>query len=240
MKLSAVCLSLLLLAVPALADTAVTEIRLGTPPPPPATIDRAKVKAVEHFLAARQQASTNRKRVGEVRRLMAVSPSPDEATLLGDRGTALTAFDFQNEAIESASSGRFEVPVYLLFANPKGEVVESRSERLTFSRRGDSYVCSALQATDVIVWWPDAVSDAAISLGVAEEYMRAQAFLAEAASDRTRALAYSLADVQKSDNGAVIVQCLRFESDRGKRGFAVNDAPIVLTRSGGMIRIESN
>lgn len=240
MKRSAVCLSLLLLAVPALADTAVTEIRLGTPPPPAAPIDPAKVKAVERFLVARQQASVSRKKTAEVRRLMAVSPAPGEVALFGDRGVAITAFDFQNEAVEPRGSGRFEVPVYLIFANSKGEVVESRSERLTFSRRGDSYVCSALQATDVIVWWPDAVSDAANSLGVAEEYMRAQSFLAEASRGRTRTLAYSLADVQKADNGTVVVQCLRFESDRGKRGFAVNDAPIVLTRSGGMIRIESN
>jgi hypothetical protein len=88
---------------------------------------------------------------------------------------------------------------------------------------------------------PDSVRDAAQSLGAAEEYMRAQSLLSGARSGGTRTLAYSLADIQRTSSGKVVVQCQRFSSEMGKRGFEVNDDPIVLSRAAdGLIRVESN
>jgi hypothetical protein len=245
MRYAAVSLALSLLAAAATpparaSEPPPTEIRLGDLAAPPEAADPAQVRAVERLLAARQRASASRGRAAEARQWIDTRPRVDDTTLFGARGSFLTAFDFPDGAILPLGSARFEVLAYLLFANPDGQVTESRTERLTFTRRDASWICTDLLVTETIVWWPETVRDAAGSLGAAEEYARAQSFLTKERSGDRRALAYSLADVQKS-GGKVVVQCLRYASDLGKRGFTVNDSPIVLTRAAdGMIRVESN
>jgi hypothetical protein len=245
MKRLLLVITLLLLAAPAVASSTapqpgLADIVLGTPSTPAAQADPAQVKAVERFLAARQEGSIHRKRQDEARRLMAMKARPSEETLFGPRGATITAYDFENESIEAFDRTHFQVPVYTILANPDGQVVSSRTEMLTFVRNDGGWLCSDLHPIDSIQWWPAALSDAAKSLGAGEEYMRAQSFLREARSQDRQALAYSLADIQRTDD-RVVVQCLRFASDVGKRGFEINDTPIVLSRSAdGLIRIESN
>jgi hypothetical protein len=236
---------LLLLAAPAVASTAapqpgLADIVLGAPSPPPAQADPAQVKAVDRFLAARQEGSIHHKRQDEARRLLAMKARPSQEILFGPRGTTISAYDFENESIEAMDRSHFRVPIYMIVANPDGQVVESRTEMLTFERADDGWRCSDLRSIDFIQWWPESLSDAASSQGAAEEYMRVRAYLRETRSHDRQALAYSLADIERTDD-RVVVQCLRFASDVGKRGFRVNDTPIVLSRSAdGLIRIESN
>ncbi len=239
MKLASVLCSLLLFVSSALAQPGVTEIRLGTPAPVPAPIDKAKVKAVEHFLAARQAGSTDRSVASRARSLLRTKERVDDATAFGPKGSILAAFDFHDEAIEAAPPGRFRVSVFLLFANPAGQVVESRDEELIFSKAGDTYACEALRVTNTIVWSQEQVLEAARSLGASRELDEAQRYVQSTAS-KSRRVAYSLADVQKGADGKVVVQCLRFKSDPGRRGFDVTTAPIVLSRSDDSVRVEPN
>lgn len=240
MKVLRILCILALCAVPALADPDVTEIRLGTPPPPEEPVDPAKVRAVEGFLAARQVGSLNRDHVSPARALTHTTERLDDATLFGPKDATLAAFNFENESIVPVGFGHFSVSVYLLFANGSGQVVESRDEELVFSHEGDRYVCTFLHAVNVITWTQDGVRAEAASLGAASEFERAERYLADGALGHERLTTYSLADVQKEAGGRVVVQCLRFRSDPGKRGFQVSSTPIVLYRSDDSIRIESN
>ena len=239
MKLAPVLCSLLLFASSAFAEPGVTEIRLGAPDPAPTPVDKAKVNAVERFLAARQTGSIDRDLAPRARSLLRTKERVDDPTLLGPKGSILAAFDFHDEAIEAAAPGRFHVSVFLLFANPAGQVVESRDETLTFSKAGDSYICEALRVTNTIVWSQEEVLEAARSLGASRELDEAQRYVQSTAS-KSRRVAYSLADVQKGADGKVVVQCLRFKSDPGRRGIDVSTAPIVLSRSDDSVRVESN
>jgi hypothetical protein len=228
-------------ASPAATDPGLTQIQLGSTPPAPSPADPAKVRAVERLLAARQDGSLNRKQTAEARRLVSTKERAGDDLLFGDPGSSIAAFDFQNDAIEAPDAGHFEVPVYILFANPDGQVVASRSEIIVFTRREAAWVCTGLYSMEVMAWLPEPVRDSAQALGAAEEYMRAQTFLRDMRSGGRRTLSYSLADIQKTSEGKVVVQCFRFASNLGKRGFDVNDAPIVLTRAAdGLIRVESN
>lgn len=239
MKLTPVLCSLLLFASSAFAEPGVTEIRLGTPAPVPAPVDKAKVKAVERFLAALQTGSIDRDLASRARSLLKSKQRIDDATLFGPKGSVLAAFDFHDEAIEGATPGHFRVSVFLLFANPAGQVVESRDEELTFAKVGDTHVCEALRVTNTVVWSQEGVLETARSLGASRELDEAQRYLESTATKSSR-VAYSLADVQKDASGKVVVQCLRFKSDPGRRGFDVTTAPIVLSRSDDSVRVESN
>jgi hypothetical protein len=240
MKLAPVLCSLLLFAPSAFAEPGVTEIRLGAPAPAPAQVDKAKVKAVERFLAARQTGSTDRELGERARALLRTKARVDDATLFGPKGSTLAAFDFHDEAIEPAAPGRFRVSVFLLFADAAGQVVESRDEELTFAKAGDTYVCEALRVTNVIVWSQIEVLETARSLGASKELKEAQRYLRESSAGKNARVAYSLADIQKNADGRIVVQCLRFKSDPGRRGFDVTTAPIVLSGSNDSIRVEPN
>ncbi|HKW51132.1 MAG TPA: hypothetical protein VJQ53_05295 [Candidatus Eisenbacteria bacterium] len=240
MKRAPLLCSLLLFATSAFAEPGVTDIRLGTPAPAPAPVDGAKVKAVERFLAARQTGSVDRDLASRARALLRTKERVDATTLFGPEKSTLAAFDFHDEAIEPAGSGRFHVSVFLLFANDAGQVVESRDEELTFARAGDSYFCEGLRVTNRVEWSQADVLEAARSLGASRELDEAQRYLRQSATGKSARVAYSVADVQKNADGSIVVQCLRFKSDPGRRGFAVTTAPIVLSRSDDSIRVEPN
>jgi len=240
MKLAPLLCSLLLFAPSALAEPGVTEIRLGAPSPAPAPVDKAKVKAVERFLAARQTGSINRGLASRARALLSTKERLDDAALFGPKGSILAAFDFHDEAIEPAGAGRFRLSVFLLFANATGQVVESRDEELTFAKAGDSYVCGAIRVTNVIAWSQAEVLETARTLGASKELEEAQRYLRESSAGKNAQVAYSLADIQKNADGRIVVQCLRFKSDPGRRGFDVTTAPIVLSRSDDSIRVGPN
>jgi len=240
MKHAPLLCSLLLLASSAFADPDVTDIRLGTAAPPPATADKAKVKAVERFLAARQAGNADRALASKARALLRTKERVDDATLLGPKASVLAAFDFHDEAIEPEGAGKFRVSVFLLFASETGQVVESRDEELTFSRAGDSYLCEGLRVTNRVEWSQTDVLEAARTLGASRELDEAQRYVRQSTTGKAARVAYSFADVQKNADGRIVVQCLRFKSDPGRRGFDVTTAPIVLSRSDDSIRVEPN
>lgn len=242
-------LVLLVAALPAFAETdpgsdsagAPTEIVLGdvSPPPPPAP-DDFRVQAVERFLAKRQDGSLARS-VDRAAKLEAMAPKEATAEeLYGPAGSRLIAFDFMPEAIESERAGRFRIPVYLLFADATGEVVESRDESLDFSEANGAWACVSRRTTAAMTWSSDGVLDEAKSLGVSEELGKAEKHLRDWTAGRKDGLAYSVADIGKDAGGRVVVKCLRFSAEVGRRGFEVKSDPLVLSREQGVLRIESN
>lgn len=240
MKLASMALTLLISAAPALADSVATEIRLGTPPPEAPKVDRSKISAVERFLAARQAGSVDRDQASRARALLRTKDRPDDAVLFGPKGATLAAFDFHDDAIAPEGSGLFAVSVFLLFANESGQVVESRDEDLFFSRDADGYVCTILRPTNVIAWGQEGVREAAARLGATQELDRAQRHLTESVGGKNQRSSYSLAEVQRGADGKVVVQCLRFRSEPGKRGYEVRTSPIILSKSADSIRVESD
>ena len=168
----------------------------------------------------------------------AAEPIGDEV-LFGRKGQTIAAFDFHDESIETSESGGFRISVYLLFSDSNGRVVESRDETLTFSKHGRTYDCTALRAVNVIAWGQEGVLEAARTLEATRELVRAERSLHALPTVRTRILAYSLADVERSTDGKVVVQCLRFQANLGKRGFDVTTTPLVVTRDDS-VQIESN
>jgi hypothetical protein len=245
MRLLRLPLALLLAAAPAFAGSdpassgAVTEIRLGTAPAAPAPPDPARLRAVERFLAARQAASAARASGGSARM---TSPTPKGASaedLYGTRDRRLVAFDFYDAALDPVGAGRFEATVYLLFADATGQVVESRHERLVFAGGSGGWSCVKLLLETSIEWDSATIQEAAASQGLSEEFAKARAHLASWSSG-DRALAYSVADVTKSPDGRVVVSCLRFAADSGRRGFDVRQEPVVLSRDRAGVRVESH
>src|SRR5881396_974053 len=190
MKLAPVLCSLLLFAPSAFAEPGVTEIRLGAPPPAQASVDKAKVKAVEQFLAARQAGSTDRGLASRARALLRTKARLDDAALFGAKGSVLAAFDFHDEAIEPAGAGRFRVSVFLLFADAAGQVVESRDEELTFAKAGDTHICEGLRVTNRVEWSQTDVLEAARSLGATRELDEAQRYLRQSVAGKGARVAY--------------------------------------------------
>ncbi len=119
-------------------------------------------------------------------------------------------------------------------------MVESRDESFLFAGTGGAWACVSRQTTASMSWDSDGVLDTAVSLGVSDELRPARTQLRDRTSGRRQGLAYSVADVAKERDGRVVVQCLRFTADPGRRGFGVDSAPLVLTRDGGKLRVESN
>lgn len=244
MRLFSLSLLVLLAAVPAPAgvdaSTPSNEIRLGEAPPPPPAVDPSRVNAVERFLAARQAGSAARAK-GRPVKLSAIAPKGATAEeLYGPKEARLIAFDFKNEGIEPAGAGRFQATVYLIFAGEAGQVVESRDESLLFSGKPGAWSCVSRRTTASMSWESDGVLDTADLLGVSEELREARAHLRDWTAGGRQGLAYSVADVKKERDGRVVVECLRFTSDPGRRGFDVDSAPLVLTRDRGAPRVESN
>jgi len=231
---------LLLTAATALsgAEPEITEIRLGEEPPAPPKPNRSIVNAVERFLAARQDASIDRSLAGQARALLGTKV--DDDVLLGPPETSLVAFDFHDDAVEALGSGRYRVTAYLLFSDATGQIVESRDETLVFSSREEGAICTELKTTNVIAWSQEGISEAAKTIGASLELERANRYLREGSREGDRLLAYSVADVTRDTGGKVLVQCLRFKSQAGKRGFEVSASPLVLTRTADSIRVETN
>jgi hypothetical protein len=216
-----------------------TEIRIGEGASPHAPNDRVRAEAVEGFLAARQEGSIHPSMTAGARSMVqSVEPIRDEV-LFAHKGQTIAAFDFHDESIETAAYGGFQVSVYLLLADSDGRVVESRDETLTFSERGGSTVCTGLRAVNVIAWGQEGVLETARSLEASHELDRAEHFLHTIAEERTHILSYSLADVERGADGKVVVQCLRFQANLGKRGFDVTTPPLVVSR-GDSVQVESN
>ncbi len=232
-------LILALLAAPAFAGPDDFDIRLGTAPPPPAPADPARVKAVENFLAARQVGSHEASKRAAARALL--TAKADDETLFGPPAATLAAYDFHDASIEDEGRSAFSVSVYLLFANRDGVVVESRDEILDFSARGQrGYVCTSIAPTSVITWDAGGVAKTADEIGAADALARADNVLHAWTTRERGEAAYSLADIWKTEDGRVLVQCLRFTAQRGRRGFDAQDSTLVLKKDGAGYSVDSN
>lgn len=216
-----------------------TEIRIGVDAPPPPPDDRDASDAVERFLAARQQGSIDPTLRADARGMLHGKPAVSDENLFGKTGQSIAAFDFHDESVQMDESGNFEVSVYLLLAGAEGRVVESRDETLSFQRIGDDYACTAVRPTNVISWGEAQVLETARSLEASGALDRAEHYLQAKAGERTHILAYSLSDVERDGNGRVVVQCLRFQANLGKRGFDVTTTPLVVNRDDS-VQVESN
>ena len=228
-------------AAPAVsAEPAPFEVNLGKAPPPPPKVDPAKVRAVERFFAARQSASLDGARKAEARRMLSAAAEVDESTLVGAKGHRLVAFDFHDAAIEPEGAGRFAVSVYLLFADREGRVTESRDERLRFSGERGAFVCTSLKPTNVMIWDSADIERSADSLQARDALGRAEEFLHAWAQRQQQASAYSIEDIYRADAGKLLIPCLRFTAELGKRGYEVIDLPLVASKGPGGIRVESS
>ena len=220
------------------ADKAISEIRLGKPPLPAPKADPVTARAVERFLAARQSASVDRSRDAAARRLIGAAAKVDAATLAGSPGRTLLAFDFRDGAIERMGTGRFRVPVYLLFADRQGRIVESRDEVLTFTGGAGGYLCTSLKMTSVMSWDSAEAAKSASRLGARDALERGNEFLLDWAKRQTRPAGYSIEDVYAAGAARVLIPCLRFSSDFGKRGYDVVDSPLIMRRGPRGYRLE--
>ncbi len=225
---------------PAVEEDAPFDIRLGHGPAPPPKPDPALVRATEQFLAARQTASLDRSREAAVRRLMGGSAKVDAEKLLGNKEWTIVAFDFQDAAIEPKGPGRFGVPVYIVFADWKGRVAETRDEMLVFSGGRGSYVCVGLQPASALSWNSVEAADAADRLGARDALEGADRFLRGWVRSQSGPCAYSIEDVYPAGPGRILVPCLRFTSRFGKRGYEVLDSPLVLSRGPQGYRLEAS
>lgn len=233
--------ALLLAASTAWADADVPVIRLGQAPPAPPAADPAKVKAVERFLADRQEASGNRVLAAALRRDLAAKRQIDDDLLVGPRGATLLAFDFEDAdvPVRGARASRFTLPVHLLFAKTDGQVVETRTERLTFVAAGGGWRCADIVPTNVVTWDDSESLDAAKAAGIGAQIDALKEHLRRAAR-RDRSVAYSLSDVDRAPDGRVTVRCLRYSAEPGRRGFDIENQAVVLVKQDGSYRIDSN
>ena len=221
-----------------LAAPGPTEIRLGKAATAAAKADPAQVRAIERFFAARQTASLDRTRLLAARRML-MGITVDDATLAGDPGTVLAAFDFTDGAIERLANGRFRVSVYLLFADRQGKVVRSRDEILTFaSGPGGTATCIALKPASDMRWDAEVVARTAARLHVSQALERADEFLQGWATRQTSLAAYSIEDVYPTGVNRVMIPCLQFSAQPGKRGYDVVDTPIMMRRGSKGFEVE--
>jgi|GEM_PF-2267908 len=220
------------------AGSAPTEIRLGKASQPAPQADPAQVRTVERFMTARQSASLDRTKLPAARRWLTGAVQVDANTLAGEPGQTLVAFDFPDGAIERQTDGRFRVSVYLLFADRQGKVVQSRDELLTFTGKAGAFVCAALKTTNVMHWDSDEVVKSAARLHSSQALDVAEQSLRSWASQQTRVAAYSIEDVYPAGIGQIMVPCLKFSAEFGKRGYDVADVPIMMRRGSKGYQIE--
>jgi hypothetical protein len=97
-----------------------------------------------------------------------------------------------------------------------------------------------MKTTGSMEWDQAAVADAADRLQARDALARAEGVLHAWAGRQQGGAAWSVADVVKSADGRVHVQCLRFTAGRGRRGFDARDTTLVLVRDGEGYRIDSN
>jgi hypothetical protein len=232
-------LALLPLLAALLACGAPAEIRLGKPAAPgPPKADPAQVRAVERFYAARQSASLDRARLGAARAMIVGGATMDPATLAGDPGRVLLAFDFTDGAVERLAPGRFRVPVYVLFSDRQGRVVQSRDEILTFAGGKGGYTCSSLKLASLMQWTSEHVEKAAARLHVSQALDHADEILNEWATQQPQLAAYSIEDVYPTGVNRVMIPCLAFSATAGKRGYEVVDTPIMMRRGSKGFEVE--
>jgi hypothetical protein len=220
------------------ADEAISEIRLGKPAVPAPKPDPATTRAVERFLAARQSASVDRYREAGARRLLSGTVKADAATLVGKPGQTMVAFDFRDGAIERLGSGRFRVQAYLLFADVSGRIVESRDEALTFTGGAGGYLCTSLKTASVMSWDSSEAFKSASRLRARDALERANEFLLDWAKRQTSPAGYSIEDVYAAGAMRVMIPCLRFTAEFGKRGYDVVDSPLIMRRGPKGYRLE--
>lgn len=211
------------------------EIRLGKAATPEPKADPAQVRAIERFYAARQSASIDRSRLPVARRMVTGGATMDAATLAGGPGQVLVAFDFTDGAIERLGSGRFRVPVYVLFADRQGKVVQSRNEVLAFA--GET--CTSLKTASVMEWGSEQVAKTAARLHVSQALDHANDILQTWATKQTQMAAYSIEDVYPTAVNRVMIPCLAFSAVAGKRGYDVVDTPIMMRRGSRGFEVES-
>ena len=221
-----------------LAQEPPREIRLGQPPPPAPKPDQAEVRAVERFLAARQSGSLDRSREAAARRFLVGSAKVDAATLVGERGETLAAFDFSDGAIVHLTSGRFRVPVYLLFADGSGRVTKSRDEDLTFEGGRGAFACSSIKVRSTMSWDSGEIEKTADRLHAREALDHAGEFLRSWAKRQTRPSAYSISDIYPDAPSRMVIPCLRFTAQFGKRGYDVVDLPLMMNRGPNGYQLE--
>ena len=228
------------LAAAFLACGAPAEIRLGkaasadTP-----KADPAQVRAVERFYAARQSASLDRARLGAARALIVGGAKMDAATLAGDPGRMLLAFDFPDGAVERLAPGRFRVSVYVLFADRQGRVVQSRDEIVTFAGERSGYTCASLKIASLMQWTSEHVEKTAARLHVSQALDHADEILNEWATQQKQLAAYSIEDVYPTGVNRVMIPCLAFSATAGTRGYDVVDTPIMMRRGSKGFEVES-
>jgi len=211
-------------------DEPPTEIRLGKPKPQAWRPDPALTRAAERFLAARQSASMDRSREPAARRWLPKAVKVDTATLIGSPGQTLVAFQFPEGGIEPLGVGGFRVTVYLLFADAQGRVAETRDEVLTFVGSRETYVCGSIKTASSMRWDADEVQKSADRLRSREAYDRADEFLKTWAMRVQGTAAYSMQDFYPAGSGKIMIPCLRFTAEVGKRGYEVLDSPLIMKR----------
>ena len=220
------------------ADQAISEIRLGKAPVPASKPDPTTTRAVERFLAARQSASVDRYREAGARRLLSGAVKVDAATLAGKPGQTMVAFDYRDGAMERLGTGRFRVQVYLLFADVSGRVVESRDEALTFTGGAGGYLCTSLKTVSMMSWDSNEAFKSASRLRARDALERANEFLLDWAKRQTSPAGYSIEDVYAAGAARVMIPCLRFTAEFGKRGYDVVDSPLIMRRGLKGYRLE--
>jgi hypothetical protein len=172
--------------------------------------------------------------------MLSAGAKVDDATLTGSKGERIVAFDFHDATIDAAGTGRFTVSVYLLFADREGRVTESRDELLTFVGDHGSILCASLKPTNVMIWDSDEIERSADSLQARGALERASEFLDAWSARQKRMTAHSIEDIYRADAGKLLIPCLRFTAEIGKRGYEVLDSPLVASPGPDGFRVESS
>jgi len=221
-------------------ESPVTEIRLGSPAPASPKPDAARSKAVERFLSARQDASADRVKAAGLRRRLATKEQVLDEVLVGPRGATLVGFDFDDADVPRAGAraGRFDVTATLLFASQDGQVVETRSEELTFVPSGGGYACAKIVPTNVVSWNSQTAMEHATNAGIAKEMERLKGHW-RGSIDPGLLVAFSLSDVERRADGDIVISCLRYTSSPGRRGFDSDSASVVITTQDGSSQFKS-
>lgn len=221
------------------SDETVPEIVLiGEPTEPPPMAEGIRAGLVEDFLAARQDASLDRRHAADVRDLMATDEKVTTELIVGPRGTTLVAFDYDDAQLGSdPSADRFEVTVTLLFASRDGQAVETRHERLTFADLEDGWACTEIAPTNVIEWDSEAALERAAEAGIEDEIGQIKEYWLRP-EDGARPVAYALSDVERGPDGGIVISGLRIVTRPGRRGFDSEETSIVFTKQDGALRIK--
>ena len=214
-------------------------VLIGEPTVPPPMSEGIRANSVENFLAARKDASVDRTYADEVRREMATDQKVSTKLLAGPRGSTLVAYDFDDTDLSraDASAERFEVTVRLLFASPDGRAVQTRDERLTFVSWDEGWACSEIVPTNVVEWDSDAALKRADDAGIGEEIEEIKEYWLRPDGEG-RPVAYSISNVERRPDGAIVVSGFRIMTRPGRRGFESEETSIVFPKQDGARRLK--